>query len=132
MEGDFGTRASVTAFTFTFNAGDAPKIESDDRLIVAVKRELKQKIEDLGWQSNAIYSVGAREQPTQSNGFSYLRTSGTVSGAVEPVWPRVKGQIVVDGDGEWKCEGELPAYGVIDPGGMGTIAVNYIVTAERK
>lgn len=132
MEGNFGTNVSVTGFAFTFNAGDHPQIESDDRLIVAVKRSPKQKIEELGWQANTVYEAGQREQPSASNGRVYLRTSGTTSGAAEPVWPTVKGATVVDGDGAWQCEGLLPFYGVVDPSGEGTISVNYAVTAERK
>lgn len=132
MEGDFGPNTSVTGYAFVLNAGDAPDIESDDSLIVALKRQPRQTIADLGWRAETVYAVGAREQPSQSNQFGYLRIAGTVSGSTEPVWPKTKGATVADGDGAWQCEGRLPVYGVVDPGGAGSITVNYLVTAELK
>lgn len=131
-EANNGAISNIGPTVFIFNAGDSPDIDGDDQLLVAPKRFLRQPLAQLGWVAEFPYQIEAIEQPSVSNRFTYKRISGTVSGMVEPVWPRVKGTTVADGDGEWVCEGENPPYEVIDPGGKGSIQVNYVVTAEQK
>jgi hypothetical protein len=132
-EGDFGGQnTSVVPHVFVFNAGDRPELRASDALRIAVKRQERQSLAELGWQPNTSYPVGAREQPSASNGCTYKRTSGTVSGALEPYWPHIKGLTVFDGDGVWECEGKSPLFEIISPGGYDTNAAEIVVSAERK
>jgi len=62
------------------------------------------------WQSAHEYSLEDYCAPTVDNGFCYEATTGGTSDtdtetepAVEPTWPNVPGQTVVDGSVVWTC-----------------------------
>ena len=54
------------------------------------------------WQANTAYAVGDVVRPTAGNGHLYMCiVAGTSHGSVQPTWPTVSGQIVVDSGVTW-------------------------------
>jgi len=124
-----GQPLSVLPYIFIFNAGAAPDVQGSDILLEAAKRDVSLAIEDLGWQPNKTQFFGTREQPTgESELYAVALNSGT-TGAIEPDWPQVVGETVMDGSIEWEMAAKR-SFSVIDPGGRETINVEYIVVAQ--
>jgi hypothetical protein len=54
------------------------------------------------WQPNQPYDLAEYVRPTRSTGFAYQASAG-LSGAREPIWPKVLGATVLDGSVTWTC-----------------------------
>jgi len=66
---------------------------------------LRNLIGGTAWQDSNVYALGTIVVPTEGleNGFRYECVDAGQSGMVEPTWPTVHGDTVVDGAAEWVC-----------------------------
>lgn len=102
-------------------------LTEDDTLYKAILSESKTNLEAIlatklislpstpaisrpTWES--IHAYGAEVVlPTTPNTFVYYTSGGGISAGVEPVWPLVPGNTVVDGTVTWECESLAISYG---------------------
>lgn len=109
--------------TLTDSAADpvlADPADIDVLMAYATKVDLFGVIPDVHkeWAAGALNVPGDLIVPTGKygdawipivrNGFYYICTVGGVGGTVEPAWPVVIGQVVVDGASTWSCVGAAP------------------------
>lgn len=79
-----------------------PAIDKDPAETRKVELNLFGKCANF-WRPNEAFALNEHIRPTNSTGYSYEATTGGVSGAVEPVWPKAIGATVVDGSVTWTC-----------------------------
>lgn len=65
---------------------------------------------DQAWAASTAYQQCDRKRPTTINGFHYVAMTAGTTGASEPTWPVVEGEMVVDGGVTWRCQ-KTPAHG---------------------
>jgi hypothetical protein len=101
----------------------------DDTLYLEMANEAKTDLETrlitvkvptvtVAWIALTIYAgpgatSGDCVRPTTPNGYVYEATIGGTSGAVEPVWPIIIGNTILDGSVTWTCTdpATMIAYG---------------------
>lgn len=89
--------ANGVAGAFNAVAGTAASTADDPEYLLQIATEK--------WKPNFNYAVSSLSIPTVPNGYSYEVTfDGGASGAVEPVWPTVIDQTVIDGGLTWRCK----------------------------
>jgi len=71
--------------------------EAIDRII-----NLRPEIQNI-WRAGVDYALNAYVRPVNPNGFDYKATAGGRSEDIEPRWPTVAGQTVIDGSITWTC-----------------------------
>lgn len=64
----------------------------------------------VNWAASTAYPISRVRQPTVANGFLYQVVQAGTTGATEPTWPTVAGQLVTDGTVIWACR-DLPTAG---------------------
>ena len=77
----------------------APKRSDESRLLWFEWYDLLAAF----WRPGTVYALNAFVRPTTWTGFAYTRTgpASSVSGGVEPAWPKELAGTVADGSGGW-------------------------------
>ena len=63
------------------------------------------------WAAGTAYALGAMVVPTVLTNFAYKCVVAGTSDTVEPTWPTVEGDTVVDGTATWECVSPYPVAG---------------------
>jgi lysophospholipase L1-like esterase len=64
----------------------------------------------VNWAASTAYPISRVRAPTVANGFVYQVVQAGTTGATQPTWPTVAGQLVTDGTVIWACR-DLPIAG---------------------
>ena len=101
------TNASVY-FGYLMDKGEIDKVNDVFKMALMVDSFSfdpdKHKAWDAtAWAAGTAYSVGDTVKPTTENGYIYRCTSAGTSDSIEPSWPTIFGNTVVDSGATWEC-----------------------------
>lgn len=97
LQRDFYIRSNDVADDFLFD-----EVVKDPEATRKVRLRL-YALAVNAWVQNEVFATSEYCRPRVPNGFSYEATTGGLSSAREPLWPKTIGATVVDGSVTWTC-----------------------------